>query len=276
MPTTTNFGWTTPADTDLVKDGAAAIRTLGNGIDASLLDLKGGTTGQILSKATNTDLDFTWVTNGGIQSTIVDAKGDIIAATAADTVSRLAVGANDTVLTADSSTATGLKWATPASGGMTLLTSGSLTGSSVTTASLSQSYINLFVILRAFNVTTDASAVLMRCNGVTASNSYIDFQSSGSGALTYNSTSMTLVGNIHHNVAANMAIIQIPDYTNTSTMKQFLINTIAKDTSAPSTSAATARFMSGFAVSTSAISTLTFFPSTGSWDGGDYLVYGVK
>ena len=60
MPTTSNFGWTTPADTDLVKDGAAAIRTLGNGIDTSFLDLKGGTTGQVLSKASNTDLDFTW------------------------------------------------------------------------------------------------------------------------------------------------------------------------------------------------------------------------
>ncbi len=46
----------------------------------------------------------------GIQPSIVDAKGDIIAATAADSVSRLAVGANNTFLTADSSTATGLKW----------------------------------------------------------------------------------------------------------------------------------------------------------------------
>ena len=63
MPTTSNFGWTTPADTDLVKDGAAAIRTLGNGIDTSFLDLKGGTSGQILSKASNTDLDFTWIAN---------------------------------------------------------------------------------------------------------------------------------------------------------------------------------------------------------------------
>lgn len=62
MPTTTNFGWTTPADTDLVKDGALAIRTLGNGIDTSLVDLKGGTTGQFLSKASNTDMDFTWGT----------------------------------------------------------------------------------------------------------------------------------------------------------------------------------------------------------------------
>ena len=49
----------------------------------------------------------------GIQPSIVDAKGDLIAATAADSVSRLAVGANNQVLTADSATATGLKWAAP-------------------------------------------------------------------------------------------------------------------------------------------------------------------
>jgi hypothetical protein len=61
MPTTTNFGWTTPADTDLVKDGALAIRTLGNGIDTSLVDLKGGTTDQLLAKNSNTDMDFKWV-----------------------------------------------------------------------------------------------------------------------------------------------------------------------------------------------------------------------
>lgn len=93
MPTTTNYGWTTPADTDLVKDGASAIRTLGSAIDTTVFNNA----------------------SAAIAKTIVDAKGDIIAGTAADTVARLAVGANDTVLTADSSTATGLKWS--ASGG---------------------------------------------------------------------------------------------------------------------------------------------------------------
>ena len=117
MPSTTNFGWTTPADTDLVKDGAAAIRTLGNGIDTSFLDLKGGTSGQVLAKNSNTDLDFVWVAaddSNAIQNAIVDAKGDLISATAADTPARLAVGANGTVLTADSAETTGLKWAAPA------------------------------------------------------------------------------------------------------------------------------------------------------------------
>jgi hypothetical protein len=94
MATTTNYSWSTPDDTALVKDGAAAIRSLGTAIDSTVF------------------------TNAGaaINKTIVDAKGDIIAATAADTVARLAVGANNTVLTADSSTATGLKWATVSTG----------------------------------------------------------------------------------------------------------------------------------------------------------------
>lgn len=113
MATTTNFGWETPDDTDLVKDGAAAIRTLGNSIDTSMVDLKGGTTGQVLSKNSNTDMDFTWVAqddSNAIQNAIVDAKGDLIAASGADTPARLAVGTNEHRLVADSAETTGLKY----------------------------------------------------------------------------------------------------------------------------------------------------------------------
>ena len=113
--TTPNFGWAVPTSTDLVKDGAVAIETLGDSIDASLVDLKGGTTGQVLTKASGTDMDFSWTAVDPL--VILDAKGDLITATAADTPARLAVGTNNQVLTADSSTATGLKWATPAAGG---------------------------------------------------------------------------------------------------------------------------------------------------------------
>jgi hypothetical protein len=119
---TPNFNWPVPTSTDLVKDGATAIEALGDSIDASLVDLKGGTTGQVLAKASGTDMDFSWVAqddSNAIQNTIVDAKGDLIAATAADTPARLAVGTNGQVLTADSTAATGLAWATPASGGST-------------------------------------------------------------------------------------------------------------------------------------------------------------
>jgi hypothetical protein len=68
--TTPNFGWAVPTSSDLVKNGAVAIETLGDSIDASLVDLKGGTTGQVLAKATNTDMDFTWATPSGGSSNV--------------------------------------------------------------------------------------------------------------------------------------------------------------------------------------------------------------
>jgi hypothetical protein len=74
MATTTYFGWTTPDNTDLVKDGASAIRTLGSAIDSSMSQLEGGTTGQILSKTSATDMAFTWINND---------QGDITAVTTA-------------------------------------------------------------------------------------------------------------------------------------------------------------------------------------------------
>jgi hypothetical protein len=71
--TTPNFSWPVPTSTDLVKDGATAIEALGDSIDASLVDLKGGTSGQVLAKNSNTDMDFVWVP---------DAAGDITGVTA--------------------------------------------------------------------------------------------------------------------------------------------------------------------------------------------------
>jgi len=120
MATSPNYGWLEPDNTDLVKNGALAIRTLGNAIDTTMATM--------------------------VPKSLVDAKGDLIAATAADTVSRLAVGTNGQVLTADSTAATGLKWATASSGTFPVLTV-SKYGSNFSTSSSS------FVDMTGYSIT---------------------------------------------------------------------------------------------------------------------------
>jgi len=171
MANTTNFGWETPDDTDLVKDGAAAIRTLAGAIDTSMVDLKGGTTGQVLSKATNTDMDFTWVAqddSNAIQNAIIDAKGDLIVGSAADTPARLAVGTNDYVLTADSSATYGVKWASAGGGGLTSIASGSLSSSSLALTSISGAYKHLQLHLKDFDLSGGTGSISMTFMGLTS------------------------------------------------------------------------------------------------------------
>jgi hypothetical protein len=179
MATTTNFGWETPDDTDLVKDGAAAIRTLGQSIDTSLMDLEGGTTGQVLSKASNADMDFTWVAqddSNAIQNAIVDAKGDLIAATGADTPARLAVGTNGQILTADSTAATGLKWATAGgTAGFTCVkaeTAFSAVSSVTADSVFTSTYTSYRVIINYTTSSTGSLSLKLRSGGTSTSSNY--------------------------------------------------------------------------------------------------------
>jgi hypothetical protein len=151
---TTNYGFVMPSPTDLVTDLPADFDVFGQAVDTQML--------------TNA--------NAAIAKTIVDAKGDIIAATAADTVSRLAVGANDTVLTADSTAATGLKWATPATAtsGLTLIATASPSATATVNINscFSATYQNYLVI---YNVTGTAGAdvkLRLRVSGTDATTNY--------------------------------------------------------------------------------------------------------
>jgi hypothetical protein len=201
MATTTNFGWTTPNDTDLVKDGAAAIRTALNGVDTSFVGLKGGTTGQVLSKTSNTDLAYTWIAqddSNAIQNAIVDAKGDLIGATANDTPARLAVGTDGQVLTATSAAATGLAWATPTASlaSYTLLNSGgtALSGTTTTVSGISAKS-SLLVIIDGGSATTGSQAFRLRLNTDTTAANYGFWSYSINNPATYASSIMTAQNN---------------------------------------------------------------------------------
>jgi len=115
---------------------------------------------------------------GGIQPTIVDAKGDLIVATAADTVSRLAVGSANQVLTVDSSTSTGLKWATPASGGLVYITSQTFTSASAVNVNncFTSSYRNYRILFEYTGSANTAVRLRMRASGTDATGSDYFYQ----------------------------------------------------------------------------------------------------
>lgn len=158
---TTNYGWVMPTATDLVTDLPADFAVFGQAVDTSLVDLLGGTTGQVLAKASNTNMDFVWTAGGDIEgvtagtgisgggtsgtvtitntmATAIDAKGDLVAGTGADAFARLAVGTNGYVLSANSAQATGLEWiaASGAPAIKQIVTNTTSTSSSTTSGSM--------------------------------------------------------------------------------------------------------------------------------------------
>lgn len=248
--TTPNFGWVVPTSTDLVKDGATAIETLGDSIDASLLDLKGGTSGQVLKKNSNTDMDFVWGTDSAGMTNPMTTTGDTIYSSSGSTPARLGIGSSGQVLTV----AAGVpSWATPAGGTWSQAATGSLTGSTITISSLTgQQY---YVACIGWSHTASSEYVQLRLNGDTGTN-YRRTDSDSAVAELYPAGSVTVSGASTRSIGFHVGM------ANTSMAAK------------PVTSVTPQGNVSGgFYMSGSAITSITIFTSGGTFDAGTYYVW---
>lgn len=267
MATTTNYGWTTPDDTALVKDGAAAIRSLGTAIDTTVFNNAGA----------------------AIAKTLIDAKGDLIVGSAADTAARLAVGTNDYVLTADSNETNGVKWAAlPASGwspNLTLLSTTSLSGASTITVNVS-SYDYYVVLWKS--VSANASSLFsLRINGSSTAANYkadlqIEAKATGTDTLTYINTGA-------QRYTGNSSFIYIAKKGNNNSNSHYIdgvINVIGGKTtgaksvwwtttpSATNNTSAYGTSGSGVFDNSAAITSFSILSSDGDFNGGTVEIYG--
>lgn len=242
MATTTNYGWTTPDDTALVKDGASAIRTLGSSVDTTVKNLNPETTLGDISYRSST----------------------------ANTNTRLAIGTTGQVLTVSGGVPS---WANVSSDSLTLLTTLTLTGASVTYSSVPQTYKYLKIIVHNFLPATDTRILNIRLNGNSAN--YYNMTPGNTDDFTANQDSILIGSNSDNAVdTKNFIIADIWDYANTTTGK--LVTSTSVSHNATTTTNFNVQDKLGWFDTTSAITEILFRSTLGNMTSGTAYIYGVK
>ena len=269
---TSNFGWQMPTSTDLVTSLPADFEVFGQAVDTSLADLKGGTTGQVLKKNSNTDMDFVWSADSAGMTNPMTTTGDTIYSSSGSTPARLGIGTTGQVLTVSG----GLPaWTTPAGGAWTLIASGSVgTGSTFTISSIPQTYKNIRIQLLNWSASGNGDLV-WKINNTTADTfTYMSSSNAASNSTGTGGSGIRLSsGTVDASKTDNMGVLDIFDYTNTSAFKAVRVNALTWQNAAPSYREAWTG--GGAYASTSAVTSLVFDPeSTSTFDAGTYYLWG--
>ena len=273
---TSNFGWVMPTATDLVTDLPADFEVFGQAVDTALMDLKGGTTNQVLAKNSNTDMDFKWVADAAGMTNPMTTTGDMIYSSSGSTPARLGIGTSGQVMSVSgagipswTALATNKTIAQIATGTMPAASSLSLTGLS--------SYDTLIVRLDGLTWATNNASIMVTINADTAVNYELvggynqttfstgffstatNYFYAGFGAASQNRTD---TDNCRFYVFTNCAAA---GFTNATVQEKFLSS--GGDT--PNTSSV------GIYKGAAAVSSLQFKTSTGNnYTAGNYIIWG--
>jgi len=241
---TTNYSFAMPTNSDLVKDLPADFEVFGQAVDTQM--------------KTNAD--------AATQKATLTTTGDIYYASGASTPARLGIGTTGQVLTVSG----GLPaWATSASGGMTLLSTTTLSGTSTVVSSINQTYTNLYVFITGI---TAGATYYPRINPNGTAGQGIYF-CGGAGIFDVATSAQSATsGTAFSTTSANNLVLTINNYASATQNKYLFMS------GASSVSSGTAFITGGVLNTTSAITSLTMTTTAGtaSFTGGTMYVYGVK